>query len=492
MKAWRWPAVVFGMLILISIWVFLYYQTQIFNIERQNQIFLDLRVLKQMDVEWSTNILRSRIGMNNNYDPLSLPVHSMQQLQGNLHQALEQTRLQTANTSLARFGLAFAEKKELVERFKSQNAILRNSLIYFPLAVEELKQQLRELERTRPAQALEMASLEAQTSTLMADTLRFNLVPDAQLASQIKARLVQLEARAWPPRIHAMLVQLSAHIHVILRQRVLEDALLLRLGAINSERIIDDVIYACEQEFAWAVAEKRRYRSLLLGYAGLLVLLAGYVLLQIVKKYRMNVPGKPHLPAGDEPSSRQRTVELEPPAHLLGEMLAYDSLTGLANRALLMRQLERALARAERRTSVVVLMYISLDGLQTVRDNCGVAVGDAVLQAVAHRVPRNFRDEDCFARLNGGEFVILLEDVATRDGALRVAQEVLWQIEQISAVAEHSIRLSACIGISCAQGRFGVTDAAAVLVDEARHAMPETEQGIRIAFAANARWGMAG
>ncbi len=494
MRAWRLPALGLAALILISILGFLYYQTQMFDLERQSQVLLDLRILKQMDVEWSANILRSRIGMNHDYDPLSLSVHPMQVLQERLHQALELTRLKAASISLTRFSAAFTEKRELVERFKSQNAILRNSLIYFPIAVEELKQQLREVEKTKPGQALEMTSLEAQISTLMADTLRFNLVPDAQLASQIKAQLAQLEGRAWHPRIHAMLVQLSAHIHVIVRQRVLEDVLLARLSVIASDRIIDDILHSFEQEFARALAEKQRYRRFLLDYVAFLALLVPYVGWWITKRYRMNLQKNQHLQATNDTLARhmaERNAQWERQASQLAEMVAYDSLTGLANGAQLIRQLERALLRAERCISRVALLYIGLDGLQVVRDTYGQSVGDVVLQEVAHRVPRNFREEDCFARLKSDEFVILLEDVATLDGVLRVAQEVLWQIEQISSVAGCAVKLSAWFGISCAHGRSGVASSATALLDEADRAMSQVKQGaqgVRIALSENAKW----
>lgn len=489
--SWRLPAV--GLLLLFSIGLlgFLYYKTQMFDRARQNQVFLDLRLLKQMDVEWSANILRSRIGMNNDYDPLSLPVRPMQAMQEYLVRSPELGRMKAATTGLARFGTAFAEKRELVERFKSQNAILRNSLIYFPIAIEELKEHLREVARARPGQALEWVNLEAQTSTLMADTLRFNLAPDAQLASQIHWQLEQLNDRPYPARIHSMLEQLSAHISVILRQRVLEDALLMRLSVIASDRIIDDVIQVFEQEFAQEAEEKQRYRMVLSGYAIFLFLLLGYAVWHFARRYRINLSVVQQLQASNVALVRgaeQRSAGLARQTSQLAEMAAYDDLTGLANRAQLMKQLELALSRAERRASVVVLMHIGLDGLQAVHQAFGHTTGDAVLQEVAQRVPRNLRQEDCFARLSNEEFVILLEDVATREGALRVAQEALYQIEQIALVSGHPVRLSACIGISCARGRSGESHSPAALLNEADQAFRQAMRGARITLGENAKW----
>ena len=100
------------------------------------------------------------------------------------------------------------------------------------------------------------------------------------------------------------------------------------------------------------------------------------------------------------------------------------------------------------------------------------------------------RQEDFLARLGGDEFVILLEDVVSREGAVRVAETTLRQIESITSAGGHPVKISASIGISCAQGRFGVTYSGTALLDEADHAMYKAKQNGkgRIAFADDAPW----
>jgi diguanylate cyclase (GGDEF)-like protein len=497
MRISSWRLSLFGctFLVLMGIFAFLFYSTQAVDIEAQNQVIIDLRVLKQLDAEWNANILRSRIGLNNDYDPVTAPLRVVRQLQERLQKALHLTRGNHIGIVLERFNKSWLEKGDLVERFKSQNAILKNSLIYFPIATEDFRSMLHE--RAKSAGNENLIGLESEVSMLLADTLRFNLVPDADLGTHIKARLEQLNARSYPPETAAALEQLGRHVHTILRQRVLEDALLARLTATPTERSIDELITAFDQDFDAILAEKQKYRSYLVVYSAFLLVLLGYAGWRIMKSYQVIAHVNRRLRAANESLERrvaERTAELEKQSAQLAELATHDALTGLINGGQFMNQLGRALLRAERRSSVVVVMFIDLDGFKAVNDTYGHATGDLVLKEVGARVPTHLRQEDVFARLGGDEFVVLLEDVKSREGAERVAEVVLAQIETITSAGGHPVKISASIGISSAQGRFGVTYSATALLDEADHAMYQAKQNGkgRIAFSDNSQWGIKG
>ncbi len=78
-----------------------------------------------------------------------------------------------------------------------------------------------------------------------------------------------------------------------------------------------------------------------------------------------------------------------------------DELTGLANRAQLIRSL-RTLAGTG-----ATVMFCDLNGFKAVNDTYGHAAGDEVLVEVARRFVRALRGEDLVARLGGDEFVIV-------------------------------------------------------------------------------------
>ena len=113
-----------------------------------------------------------------------------------------------------------------------------------------------------------------------------------------------------------------------------------------------------------------------------------------------------HLPRGDDVSmvkamnvllseaeSLRKTVDEQTDriAHL--EALATtDELTGTLNRRGFEEELDRLLARAERKNEEGVLVYVDLDGFKPVNDTFGHAAGDEVLRQVARVLTENVRD----------------------------------------------------------------------------------------------------
>ena len=125
---------------------FLFNRTQAIDIDAQNRVMLNLRELEKLDAQWNVNILRTHIGLNPDYDPLTAPLARMRQLQTNLGASLNMARGLDAPATYSELLRAMAQKEELVEQFKSQNAVLRNSLVYFPPAIADLKTELNGIE----------------------------------------------------------------------------------------------------------------------------------------------------------------------------------------------------------------------------------------------------------------------------------------------------------------------------------------------------------
>ena len=88
-----------------------------------------------------------------------------------------------------------------------------------------------------------------------------------------------------------------------------------------------------------------------------------------------------------------------------------DALTGLPNRLALDEFLPGAIARSERRQSVLAVGMLDLDNFKPVNDRYGHAVGDVLLQKVAQALRLRLRNTDFLARLGGDEFVIVSEDL---------------------------------------------------------------------------------
>jgi diguanylate cyclase (GGDEF)-like protein/PAS domain S-box-containing protein len=131
------------------------------------------------------------------------------------------------------------------------------------------------------------------------------------------------------------------------------------------------------------------------------------------------------------------------------EFLAHhDPLTALPNRLLLQDRLDRALSQAERSQSSVALLFLDLDRFKLVNDSLGHALGDQLLQHVALRLHQKLRDTDTLSRQGSDEFMIVLPDTGV-EGAGHVARNLLECLDrQPMQIADHSLSVTASIGIS--------------------------------------------
>jgi diguanylate cyclase (GGDEF)-like protein len=125
-----------------------------------------------------------------------------------------------------------------------------------------------------------------------------------------------------------------------------------------------------------------------------------------------------------------------------------DPLTGLLNRAELLRRLASALARNRRLGTHLAVLLIDLDRFKQLNDNRGHAAGDELLRAVADRLRDAVRSHDLVARLGGDEFVIVAEDL---DDSLPAAGLA----ERVAASLSEPFRLSD--GVARSGGTVGVT-----------------------------------
>ena len=108
----------------------------------------------------------------------------------------------------------------------------------------------------------------------------------------------------------------------------------------------------------------------------------------------------------------------------------HDALTGLANRKLLLRLTETALADARRTGKSVALLLFDLDRFKEVNDTLGHHVGDRILRVVADRLRHSLRPGDSVARLGGDEFAVLLPGLTRPEVVREVAARISSAVEE--------------------------------------------------------------
>jgi len=140
---------------------------------------------------------------------------------------------------------------------------------------------------------------------------------------------------------------------------------------------------------------------------------------------------------------RLLVAQVEQQTRDLAWQARHDDLTELPNRTRMQELMNEWIQDSDH---AFALLFIDLDRFKLINDSLGHQVGDRLLQALAHQM-RKETPEDCqLFRMGGDEFILLVPGEAQR--AIAEAQRILLIVGRPYAVAEHSLQLTASIGIS--------------------------------------------
>jgi len=474
--------------------VFLYLRTEAVDPEIRNRVMLQLRELQKLDAEWDAAVLRAHTGRVSTPLELDAQLPRMHDLMARLNDALPLTEGTAAKAAYGKLALALRNKERLAAEFAQHNPPLRAALLHMPPAVADLKTELVGIEGALAPGRI-VVRLDTTLNALLTETLRYNIAPSAALATRIDEIIGDVAAQqiAFSTAVNDKMDAVIHSCRVILEKRPLENLLEAQIAATGSDLALGRLEREFERSFDSVLMERQRFRGYLFAYSAVLLMLLAYAATRLFHSVRIINEANHSLQAANDTLEQrvaERTAELETQSRQLERLAQHDSLTGLINYRQLTRLLERALARADRRDSVVVVMFIDLDGFKAVNDTLGHGAGDLVLQMVARRVQAKLRAEDALARLGGDEFVILLEEVNSCEGALRVARLALEQIESITEVEGSPVRISASIGIASARGQVGAAQGQEALLAEADKAMYAAKQAGkgRFVFSPQSQW----
>lgn len=133
------------------------------------------------------------------------------------------------------------------------------------------------------------------------------------------------------------------------------------------------------------------------------------------------------------------------------ERLAFtDSLTGLANRVTLSDTLRSHLDRASATSGKVALLTLDVDRFKTINDTLGHIAGDELLIEFAQRLRSEIGNRGWLGRLGGDEFVVIMPDIASRDQAVEISQDIIRAISRPMQIGSNSVNVSTSVGIAIA------------------------------------------
>ncbi len=120
---------------------------------------------------------------------------------------------------------------------------------------------------------------------------------------------------------------------------------------------------------------------------------------------------------------RASMAELRERLQQLERLADTDPLTPLPNRRRFVRELERAVAQANRHGTPAALLYVDMNSLKAINDSHGHCAGDAALIHVAKLLAGLIRSTDVAARIGGDEFALILDHL-DHESAIETAERI--------------------------------------------------------------------
>lgn len=125
-----------------------------------------------------------------------------------------------------------------------------------------------------------------------------------------------------------------------------------------------------------------------------------------------------------------------------------DALTGISNRDHFTKNAEQAISDASRKSEPLGMIMFDLDNFKSINDRFGHSTGDWVLKQVIAACNPICRKQDCFGRIGGEEFAILLH-ASDLSNAAKMADRFRTHIEAIdTSETGHSFPVTASFGVT--------------------------------------------
>ena len=415
-------------LLILALLVWLLDRSRMVDTEEHSRYLATISQLQELEVAVNEIILRSRHAYLANYDPLVAVNDRLRKAAAELAMLprfLSAGDREELRPLLAVYVGLLARREELSERFKSDNAVLHNSLSFFPVAATELAERMRD----------EKPRLAADLQDILRDLFMYNLYSYPELLPRLHTRLADFRhnmTRSSSGTNQQDLERNLGHAEVIIRyKRQLDQTTIDNLN-LPTRAALQDIHHRYQQAYLRALVTANNYRLAL--YLTAIVLAAG-IAYAMIRYYNSGVALR-LANEGLEEKVRQRTEELR-------RLAMTDELTGLYARRFLFGWLEKELAAIRRRQRQLSCLLLDADHFKRINDTFGHAEGDLVLQKIAATIRNCIREADIAGRFGGEEFLVLLPETSREDAAL-VAEKIRRAIAAITVPTP----LSASIGVA--------------------------------------------
>ncbi|MGV6995949.1 GGDEF domain-containing protein [Desulfovibrio sp. QI0430] len=128
-----------------------------------------------------------------------------------------------------------------------------------------------------------------------------------------------------------------------------------------------------------------------------------------------------------------------------------DDLTGLWSRHAINRRLQEGQCHQDVDGPLWSVVFIDVNGLKSINDNCGHLVGDCVLKVFAQGLSHSIRFSDYAGRWGGDEFVVLVSGMRSNADIENFCHKLQQETSKAITVDGNEIKISASFGYALAR-----------------------------------------
>jgi signal transduction histidine kinase len=234
----------------------------------------NLETLRQLEQTVDRDTLKIRVGLPSNDDALVRLTHRMTVLLKSLRKGIASSFEHAPNglgAALNDYNALLEKRKNLLQRFQTRNATVRDSLRSFPAIAGELAKMPGAQDRDL-RQALEAFEL---------SVLRYHIEASDDRVGNIGWSVGRLQRfmKSAQPAVNAKIESLLRHGEVIVAHRTEADWTLKELLTMSGTKLLDGVLSGFRSKEAELRAESNAFRSIMFVTA---LVLVGYIVLTLV------------------------------------------------------------------------------------------------------------------------------------------------------------------------------------------------------------------
>jgi len=129
-------------------------------------------------------------------------------------------------------------------------------------------------------------------------------------------------------------------------------------------------------------------------------------------------------------------------------LVQHDALTSLPNRVLLEDRLPHAISHAQRNNTKLAVIFLDLVDFKKIKSMIPLVTTPATSCSRSRRNNACVRSEDIVARLDGDEFVVLLEEISAKDNIPLIVTKILGAVSRPVVLEGRQVGVRSSVGIS--------------------------------------------